>query len=95
MSSPTRRANRAHDKRGLLGTCSKPKCKRNAFSKFSCKTCEALLDEGRLCAGNVVEYLFCSSHQDWAVERIKRHTMIGHPANVMRAIAAGLRGEEI
>jgi len=37
----------------------------------------------------------CSKHAAWALEKTKKHTLTKHPVNLLRAIAAGLAGEEV
>ena len=68
------------------GTCSDPKCHARATSRHECQTCERLGLE-------VFEVTPCSAHYESELQRIKRHAMVGHPVNLLRAAIAGLKGE--
>jgi len=94
MSGATRRAKRQATrarsrKREYQGPCAHSDCEANAYSKASCITCE------ELGAQKPAGYAFCLAHQDWAIAKIKKHALVKHPVNIVRAVAAGLRGEDV
>ena len=69
--------------------CSFEGCKAKAKSKFECIACEHLKrKEPHISYG-------CSKHAEWAMEQMKKHALTKHPVNLLRAIAAGLAGEEV
>lgn len=52
-----------------------------------CVTCEKL--------GKDTSWAACPAHWDQGVADMKKHALVGHPVNILRAVGAGLRGEDI
>lgn len=74
-------------KRGekIKGRCSYPECKAKARIQHDCLTCNS--ETFRACK--------CEEHRIWAAEKIRRHALTAHPVNILRAMVAALRGEDV
>jgi hypothetical protein len=77
----------------VLGACDIGECTRRARIAHQCRTCEALRSAGKM--GSVYTVQACTTHNDEALRRIKKHALVSHPANLLKAFVAGLRGEEL
>lgn len=62
--------------------CSYDGCIRRSKAKHECTTCE----EFALRA--------CGYHQTQVLETMKRHVLLAHPVNILRAVGAQLAGGE-
>jgi hypothetical protein len=71
---------------GVSAACFK--CQNPGLAMDECLTCERL---GR----SKFRVFSCADHRQDGLRAVKKHALIKHPANLLRAIAAGLRGEEI
>ncbi len=56
-------------------------------------TCEQLRDAGKKTDAEVFTIQTCGLHRERALQIIKRHALVAHPINIVRATIAGLRGE--
>lgn len=74
------------------GDCYAKGCEERGGEMLHCATCDALV-----AAGKRLEPAFtiqaCIYHRFDALAKMKTHTMVGHPANIVRAVMAGLKGE--
>lgn len=69
--------------------CSHDDCRRRAKAKHECVTCEKLASEERF-------FLFsCAYHHEPVKARVKRHALVAHPVNILRATGAALKGEDV
>lgn len=89
MSQPRRRRKKVEPHRG---DCFDSECKERGGEKFHCITCESLRDAGKKKAGDVFVIQTCVIHRDKAIEKIKKHALVAHPVNILRATVAGLKG---
>jgi len=80
-------------KKKLTARCDHPNCKRRAKSRRECLTCEKLVEAGK--AESVFTLHACGYHQGNILERIKKHTLTAHPVNILRAMGAALKGEDV
>ncbi len=89
----SRRAKRAaaRAQKGGRGPCQHPDCPRKARNTSHCVTCEALKAAGK--RSDVVSVSFCLAHAEWGTTKIRRHALVKHPANLVRAGIASLKGE--
>lgn len=69
--------------------CSTDGCDNKAKVEYACIACEHLKKKKPY-----VQYA-CSQHSAVAATATKKHTLTKHPVNLLRAIAAGLAGEEV
>ncbi len=88
------------------GPCFKKGCQLNGSILHECLTCEKLELEAAASRGNEDEVgdldrskLFtiqaCVVHSDEGLKKVRRHALTAHPANLLRVVAAGLKGEQI
>jgi len=80
-------------KKKLTTRCSHEGCSSRAKAKHECLTCEKLVEAGK--AKTIFAVYACGNHQNEALASIKKHAMVGHPVNILRAIAAQLKGEDV
>lgn len=73
--------------------CAQKGCHNRAMQVGHCRTCEAQVELGERDAADVYRLPFCHEHRDWGITAVRRHAMLKHPANIGRAVLAGLRGE--
>lgn len=64
-------------------------CRRRAKVKHECITCIELGRE------TVFTVCACFFHADSALQDIKKHTLVAHPVNLLRAGIAALKGEDV
>jgi hypothetical protein len=67
--------------------CFKKGCMGQVIAMDECLTCEGL--------GKAHRVHSCAEHRAAGVAAVKKHALVKHPANLLRVVAAGLRGEEI
>lgn len=73
--------------------CSHDGCGRRAMATRECITCEKLVEAGKR---NAVHTLHsCGLHQSEILEAMKKHVLVGHPSNIVRATVAALKGEDV
>lgn len=72
---------------GLALKCFKSGCVEKALGMDECLTCEKL--------GRSFRIISCAKHRADGLARVKKHALVKHPANLLRVVAAGLKGEEI
>lgn len=84
MSKPW---NKKRKPKPLRDKCFVDGCKRRGGEKFTCRTCEGL---GRK---KPYELAACVLHREEALAKVKKHTLVKHPVNIVRATIAGLKGE--
>lgn len=68
-------------------TCFWEHCEQKGVHKVECITCEA--------AGKAHVVFACVLHHPDALTAVKRHAVVKHPVNLLRVVAAGLRGDDI
>jgi hypothetical protein len=73
--------------------CDVDKCRRRAKVKYECRTCEALVAAGKAEAVFIVNV--CRPHSARGKLKIRRHALIAHPVNILRAGIAALKGEDL
>lgn len=76
------------------GPCFKKGCKQNGGTIHTCITCEKLASSTSQ-GGEVFQVQCCTVHYHDGLKKVRRHAITAHPANLLRVVAAGLRGEEI
>lgn len=93
MNKPSRRARRnaARAQKDDHGRCQHDDCTRKARATHHCATCEVLKRAGK--RPDVESVSFCHQHQEWATASIRRHALVKHPINLLRAGVASLKGE--
>lgn len=69
------------------------KCRKRAKVVHECLTCVALKEAGK--RDEVFETAGCAQHAEAALQEIKRHALLAHPVNLLRAGIAALKGEDI
>ena len=67
--------------------CFHKKCDAPALALDECITCEKL--------GKSTRIFSCGEHRQAGLNALRKHALVKHPANLLRVIAAGLKGEEI
>ncbi len=72
---------------GLQLKCFKGGCAEQGLGMDECLTCEKL--------GKNFRIISCGKHRVEGLSRVKKHALTKHPANLLRVVAAGLKGEEI
>lgn len=72
----------------IHGTCSYEGCERKALQKHECRGCEA---KGK----DVFTLKTCQYHHEEIKGMMKKHAYTKHPVNLLRAVVAGLRGQDI
>lgn len=73
-------------KKKALGIC--VFCGRKAKAKHECLTCER---QGK----PVYTVCACRQHATEGQARIKRHVLVAHPSNMVRAVLHQLRGDDV
>lgn len=74
--------------------CSTEACTARAKVKHECLTCEKLREAGKLKGEPFVVYA-CARHGEEALTAVKKHALASHPANILRATVAALKGEKV
>jgi hypothetical protein len=74
-------------KKKLTALCDHDECHRRAKAKHECLTCEKQEKAFAVHA--------CGHHADWGTQTIKRHALVKHPVNLLRAVGHQLKGEDI
>jgi hypothetical protein len=79
------------------GACFKEGCQENGGTIHTCLTCEKLAGAGGEAVLGTPIFIVqcCTTHYDEGLKRIKRHALTAHPVNLLRVMAAGLKGEKI
>jgi hypothetical protein len=81
------------------GPCFKKGCKQNGGTIHHCVTCEKIRDAQGSDPITKVHEVFtvqcCAVHFDEGLKKIRRHAVTAHPVNLLRVVAAGLKGEQI
>lgn len=72
----------------IKGQCFIEGCHRKAKVAHECLTCEKL-DKP------IHTVKACRIHQARAMQAIRRHALVAHPVNLVRAIVATLKGEDL
>lgn len=72
---------------GVELVCFKKGCTKKAIGMDECLTCEKL--------GKAHRVLSCEIHRGAGLAAVKKHSLVKHPANLLRVVAAGLKGEQI
>ena len=73
----------------IEGTCSFEGCERHAVQNHECLTCEAKQKE------EVFSLKTCPYHHEQIRARMKKHALTAHPVNILRAVVAGLKGQDL
>lgn len=68
-------------------------CKRRAKAKHECITCDWLKKDGKTDAIFTVHA--CGHHQEEGMAKIRKHALVAHPINLIRAAIAALKGEDV
>lgn len=74
------------------GPCFRKGCKLNGGAIHTCITCEKIKEAQ---PHEVFQIQCCRVHYYDGLKKVRRHAVTAHPANLLRVVAAGLRGEEI
>lgn len=83
------RKSRAERMSEVKGPCSRKNCDRRAKIELHCKTCDDLaVQKGR----KLHSVKACREHGEWAIAKIKRHSLVAHPLNLLRATTHALGG---
>lgn len=69
------------------------KCRKRAKVIHECRTCIALKEAGK--RDEVFETTGCAQHAEEALQEIKKHALLAHPSNLLRASVAALKGEDV
>jgi hypothetical protein len=95
MSSLSRKARRARKKQEAddRPNCSFEGCSKNSIVTYECKTCEKLKVLRKV--KEVYTVHACALHQEQVIGSMKKHALTKHPSNLLRAVAAQLKGEEV
>jgi hypothetical protein len=75
------------------GPCFIEGCKGRGGEIFHCRTCEALVAAGKKKEDDVFRLQVCTQHRDEALWLMKRHALLAHPFNILRATGAALKGQ--
>jgi hypothetical protein len=70
------------------------KCGEKSAAMHECLTCEKLHEENPLKHDKFAVFA-CHEHNAAGLAAVKKHALVKHPANLLRVVAAGLKGEEI
>ncbi len=73
----------------LKERCDTKGCTRRATVKHECLSCE------RLKAEIVYSVCGCVLHARDATDEIRKHALVKHPSNLVGAVAAALKGEDV
>lgn len=68
-------------------------CDERGGEILHCTTCEALVAAGKRKAGTEFTVQHCDGCREKAMSKIKAHTLLAHPYNILRVTAAALKGE--
>lgn len=68
------------------------RCGNRGVIVHHCRICEDLAAAGKL-KGEPYKIQTCVHHHDEAVQEIKKHALVAHPVNLLRAGVAALKGE--
>lgn len=68
-------------------------CPSKAVVEYVCIACEHLAQNKP--NREIHASYGCKNHSEWALARMKKHALTKHPVNLLRAVAAGLAGEEV
>ena len=81
------------------GPCFKKGCQLNGGILHECLTCENLAKAAEMAGEDhgivVFKIQCCTRHSDEGLKKVRRHALTAHPANLLRVVAAGLKGEQI
>ncbi len=77
----------------VKGPCFVKGCRRGAKVKYECRTCESLVEASK--ASSVHTVKACRYHGGRGMQAIRRHALIKHPVNILRAGLAALKGEDL
>lgn len=77
------------------GPCEHEGCTKKARGEHVCLTCEKLHEAGKLEEPEIHRKRYCASHREAMLTKVRKHAVTAHPANLLRVIAAGLKGERI
>ncbi|MBT8453925.1 MAG: hypothetical protein KJO40_18330, partial [Deltaproteobacteria bacterium] len=58
-----------------------------------CKTCEALVAQGKRKEEHVYQVQHCVLHTEQAVAKAKAHALLAHPYNLFYVTVAALKGK--
>lgn len=75
------------NKSKALGYCAHANCNAYVYQKAECLTCKRL--------GKSFVKLACLHHYEAALSAVRRHALVKHPVNILRATIAGLKGENL
>lgn len=84
-----------HLKKRLKPRCSFEGCTRRSKQTHECLTCIRLHEEGELKEEKPMVVHSCWRHTGQVIEELKRHALIKHPSNIVRATVAALKGEDV
>lgn len=76
---------------GLKLECFKKGCTEKGVGMDECLTCEQLGRTG----SRKFRVVSCLAHRTEGLAAVKKHALVKHPSNLLRVIAAGLKGEQI
>jgi hypothetical protein len=91
MSKPYGKRKHTRDRKRadqVKGKCDFEGCTARSKVKQECLTCERLRKE-------VYTVNACHAHAAWSQQKIRRHSLVKHPSNIVGAIGAALGGEEV
>lgn len=77
------------------GACFKKKCRRKSVGHLECLTCEKLAAHAKIKVDEIHTVHACDVHWTEGVAAARKHALTGHPANILRAVGAALKGEEV
>lgn len=89
MSKPWKKARKDTTVIRPKGLCDFANCTRRAKQVHECLTCEKLKEKP------VFSMRGCSLHTAWALRAVRIHALRKHPANILGACAAALKGEDV
>lgn len=92
MSKPWNRKKPPKPKRHR-GPCYAQDCKRNGGIIHHCITCETLAEAGKIEETAIYRVQTCDHHAFKALQKIRKHALLAHPVNILRATVAGLKGD--
>lgn len=73
----------------IKAPCSHDDCKRRAKARHECIVCMKTSPD------KVFAVCACGHHQEEILATIKKHTLTAHPVNIVRAVIAQLKGEDV
>jgi hypothetical protein len=89
LRAKRKKALKDYKKNRDVGTCFHNGCPLNGDETFHCSTCEELEKK------KPYRIQTCSLHRADAVAKIKRHVLVKHPSNLLKATGAVLAGREM